>query len=549
MNTLKPFNPRVTILIPVYNGSNYLSQAIDSALAQTYKNIEVLVVNDGSSDNGATEEIASSYGDRIKYISKPNGGVASALNLGVKCMSGEYFSWLSHDDLYVPEKIEQQIRALSNMTDDRAILYSDYSVFATDPEQCVPMRMKGVIPQYFRHWLTVENALHGCTLLIPKIAFSECGEFNETLRTTQDYDLWFRMAERFNFCHLPQLLVKARSHVEQGSIAMADIARNEANTLLSGFVRSLSVDEIKFATEQSLALAYARIAASMWHRGFLPVGWSAAELSLRYMPTSPLREGFQAFLILTKGFFMCYFMRAIRNITTPRLRLALKSLFTQKPTPLKEFGPDFVVDMNLKDKFSEVYEKNIFKGRQSRSGEGSDLIQTAVIRHALPELIKELNITSFLDAPCGDWYWMRAVNLGVSQYIGVDIVEALINKNKLEFSNEKTSFHCMNLAESDLPKVDLIFSRDCLVHLSFEDALKIISNFKRSGSKYLLTTTFTNRTENEDLGQGFWRPLNKQLAPFNFPPPIRLINEACTEGNGQFTDKCLGLWLLSDIKI
>ena len=123
----------------------------------------------------------------------------------------------------------------------------------------------------------------------------------------------------------------------------------------------------------------------------------------------------------------------------------------------------------------------------------------------------------------------------------------MIEKNSRQFGNEKISFQCANLADSDLPKVDVIFSRDCLVHLSFEDALKIIDNFKRSGSKYLLTTTFTSRTENKDLGNSFWRALNKQLAPFNFPEPIKVINEHCTEGNGLFKDKSLGLWLLEDI--
>ena len=91
-------NPLVSIVIPVYNGSNFLSQAIEAALSQTYKNIEILVVNDGSKDDGATEKVALSYGDRIKYLSKPNGGVSSALNYGIEHMSGDYFSWLSHDD-------------------------------------------------------------------------------------------------------------------------------------------------------------------------------------------------------------------------------------------------------------------------------------------------------------------------------------------------------------------------------------------------------------------------------------------------------------------
>ena len=103
------FNPLVSIIIPVYNGGNYLAEAIDSALAQTYKNLEIIVVNDGSCDNGKTEEIALSYGDKIRYFRKENGGSSSALNYGIKQMNGEWFSWLSHDDLYYPEKIEKQV--------------------------------------------------------------------------------------------------------------------------------------------------------------------------------------------------------------------------------------------------------------------------------------------------------------------------------------------------------------------------------------------------------------------------------------------------------
>ena len=102
------FEPKVSIVIPVYNGANYLREAIDSALEQTYRNTEVIVVNDGSTDGGETEDIAISYGDRIRYFTKENGGISTALNLGIQAMSGEYFSWLSHDDVYYPHKIEKQ---------------------------------------------------------------------------------------------------------------------------------------------------------------------------------------------------------------------------------------------------------------------------------------------------------------------------------------------------------------------------------------------------------------------------------------------------------
>ncbi len=202
---------------------------------------------------------------------------------------------------------------------------------------------------------------------------------------------------------------------------------------------------------------------------------------------------------------------------------------------------------DLKNKFSRIYSSHGFGGQISRSGEGSDLIQTTQIRQALPGLLKEYNIRSFLDAPCGDWYWMKELDLGVDRYIGIDIVEDLIESNREKFETDSRIFQCLNMVEDQLPEVDLVFCRDCLVHLTFSDALKVIFNFKRSKSRYILTTTFTDRERNVDLrGKDVWRTLNMCLPPFNFPAPVKLINEKCTEANNQFTDKCLGLWRLED---
>jgi hypothetical protein len=205
------------------------------------------------------------------------------------------------------------------------------------------------------------------------------------------------------------------------------------------------------------------------------------------------------------------------------------------------------INSHLKNKFDEVYEKNLFCGKDSRSGEGSNLVQTQVIRKEIPRILQDLNIKTMIDAPCGDWHWMKEIKLPVENYIGIDIVSALIKKNQTHYGSKQVKFLSLDLTLSPLPSADLIFSRDCLVHLSFQDAIKAINNFKKTGAKYLLTTTFTQREENEDLGHGFWRPLNKQRAPFNFPQPLLIINEHCTEGNNEYTDKCLGLWLLQDI--
>jgi SAM-dependent methyltransferase len=208
---------------------------------------------------------------------------------------------------------------------------------------------------------------------------------------------------------------------------------------------------------------------------------------------------------------------------------------------------DTVRALPLKDKFAEVYERNIFGGADSRSGAGSDLLQTEIIRREIPRILRENGIASMLDAPCGDWFWMREVDLGIERYVGADIVDALIERNKFQFGGNGVDFICLDLSKDQLPEVDLIFSRDCLVHLSYRDAARMLNNFKASGARYLLTTTFPDRSSNIDLGDGFWRPLNMELPPFNFPPPIELINEGCTEGHNQFTDKSIGLWRLKDI--
>lgn len=217
---------------------------------------------------------------------------------------------------------------------------------------------------------------------------------------------------------------------------------------------------------------------------------------------------------------------------------SIKSFFS-KPGQ----GPE----ANLKERFSQIYFKNIFRGKVSRSGSGSDMVQTAEIRRELPKLIHAYGIRTFMDAPCGDLHWMKETELKVEQYIGVDIVEPLVEKNRKEFGKDGTSFLCMDLAKDELPQVDIIFCRDCLVHLTYDEIRKVIANFKRSKSTYLLTTTFTDRENVDLIVENIWRPLNLEMPPFNFPRPMKLINEKCSEDNNQYTDKSLGMWRLDEI--
>ena len=232
------WTPRVTIIIPVYNGANYMREAIDSALSQTYQNIEVLVVNDGSTDNGETDKIALSYGDRITYIKKENGGVSSALNLGIEKMSGEYFSWLSHDDVYTPEKVSRQIEALSSVENKRAVGLCGHCFINDKSEKLskpAPPRFTSGVHDYravIREILE-NGAFSGCSLLVPKVAFDECGLFHERLRFSQDALMWLTIflkgyslvynadADVFSRIHGKQLTQNGRALFQKDSLTIA----------------------------------------------------------------------------------------------------------------------------------------------------------------------------------------------------------------------------------------------------------------------------------------------------------------------------------------
>jgi glycosyltransferase involved in cell wall biosynthesis len=207
-------DPRVSIVIPVYNGANYLRQAIDSALAQTYPNVEVLVVNDGSRDDGQTEAVALSYGDRIRYLPKANGGVSSALNLGIREMTGQWFCWLSHDDRYLPDKVAAQVDYLRKEPSARAICCNFEAI---DEQGSVTeiIREPAALLRTGREVLS--TWIFGCALMIERELFTRTGPFNETNRTTQDLEMWLSLVEQTPIHYLPDVLCQLRQHAEAGS--------------------------------------------------------------------------------------------------------------------------------------------------------------------------------------------------------------------------------------------------------------------------------------------------------------------------------------------
>lgn len=215
--------PLVSIIIPVYNGSNYVREAIESALAQTYKNIEVIVVNDGSKDDGATEKICLSYGDKIRYIYKENGGVSSALNLGIKNMKGDFFSWLSHDDKYELDKIEKQIKCLNECGGDISVLLCESKQIDSNGNDIKDALRKNRFPscgvyssEKVLETQFLSGAFNGCALLIRKCVFEQCGLFNEKLRYSQDYLMWNKIfLNGFDLSYCDDICVCSRVHDKQ----------------------------------------------------------------------------------------------------------------------------------------------------------------------------------------------------------------------------------------------------------------------------------------------------------------------------------------------
>ncbi len=192
--------------------------------------------------------------------------------------------------------------------------------------------------------------------------------------------------------------------------------------------------------------------------------------------------------------------------------------------------------------FSKIARDNVWDGTESISGPGSTMKSTALLRQALPNLLTKYEIQSMLDIPCGDAYWISQTLPKGINYIGADIVPALITTNSTEKS-DLGRFQVLDLVSSQLPKCDMVMVRDCLIHLPNRMVKQALANVRQSGAKYLLTTTYPGRAANIDIEIGGYRPVDLQAAPFNLPAPLQIILE--TEGSAS--GKSIALWSISQL--
>ncbi|MCI8647526.1 MAG: glycosyltransferase [Firmicutes bacterium] len=241
-------SPKVSVVIPVYNGANYLGNAIESILSQTYKNFEIILVNDGSNDEGRTKNIAKRYEGNIRYYEKENEGVASALNMGIRKMTGDYFAWLSHDDQFIHTKLSDQIQAIMDSGDTNTIAQGNYLLCNNELQKCVATDFEKYYtkeqisrPLFLFFW----GEIHFSSFLFHRNHFQRVGLFDESLLTAQDNDFIFRLLRGQKTVFVQRPVSKVRLHGESGTNRLKSVVDAENRSLYLNMAKKLSLEEME----------------------------------------------------------------------------------------------------------------------------------------------------------------------------------------------------------------------------------------------------------------------------------------------------------------
>ncbi|MEM4217279.1 MAG: glycosyltransferase family 2 protein, partial [Candidatus Methanomethylicaceae archaeon] len=202
--------PKVSVIIPVYNCEKYIRECVESVLSQDYENLEVIVVDDGSTD--ATPNILKEFGQKIRYIHQANRGAAAALNEGIRFASGSLIAWLSADDLYLPGKIIAQVQKFQE-DPSLGLVYTDWIMIDAEGREILTVQAPCPPEKAFVREMLKGNFINGSSVLIRRECFERAGYFDERLPADVDGDMWFRLLKHgYRFGHVPKLLLKYRWH-------------------------------------------------------------------------------------------------------------------------------------------------------------------------------------------------------------------------------------------------------------------------------------------------------------------------------------------------
>jgi len=200
--------PRISVIIPTYNRAHYICETINSVLEQTYKDYEIIVIDDGSTDN--TKKVLKGYDGKIRYLYQNNKGTPAARNFGINNSTGEFIGLLDDDDLWLPNKLELQVKELEKNPELAFICSSTYIIDSCGKnigQWGEKISIFGTFNDLYE-----ENIVYNLTVLMRRKCFNDVGGYDEKLLSCQDYDLWLRMAKKYKFYYMAVPLTKHRKH-------------------------------------------------------------------------------------------------------------------------------------------------------------------------------------------------------------------------------------------------------------------------------------------------------------------------------------------------
>lgn len=453
-------------------------------------------------------------------------GLGQALNKGFAASQGEFVSLLLPGASYTHDKITRQVAFVAQFDLQDAVLFCDYTVLDGRNSGGVPVVLPSLDPAAMFRKIHCGLPIDCSSLLVPRKAMVDLGLFPGLEGQAALQGFLLALSQHTNLVGMAASLVSISERAQLSCVEKRDFRKLYADFLpeLVRLNESTTHDANVFST-------LGEAAAARLSQGLPLAAWDIFCAACKLLGQSEKA------------------LSALRLFAIPLLRSALRRLPIGIKRRLRSTLPDKTEETGSRLDFSAIYRDNGFVGTESLSGAGSTRFQTRIIRQKLPELFRELGVRSVLDIPCGDFHWMRDVDLADIHYIGADLVDDMVQRNQQRFGNPLRAFECVNLITGPLPVADLVFCRDCLVHLPYEDALAALDTIRQSKCQWLLTTTFTRATPNTDLDAAGWRALNLTLPPFNLPPPTRLISEKCTEAGGLAGDKSLGLWRIADLQL
>lgn len=274
MRTQVETAPLVSVIIPTYNSSGFIAQAVQSVLEQTHRRYEVIVVDDGSTDE--TKDVLSKFGNCIKYLYQENRGPAAARNMGIKVASGEYICFLDADDVWTRGKLELQIAFMEHHP-TIGLVFADHEEFNAEGvilasflgQKVVrdDLMLQSPIRDAFMR-LVIENFISTPTVMVRKECFETVGLFDESLRSVEDRDLWLRISAHFEIACLPEIVCRRRVH-------KSNISEN-SELSLRGRVKVLEKNRRIFSN---------LVPAAIWHRqladAYLQLGYVVLEKNQR----------------------------------------------------------------------------------------------------------------------------------------------------------------------------------------------------------------------------------------------------------------------------